>query len=715
MATGYNRGFSKINGDDIIASDFNDEFQALEDAFAITTGHNHDGTLAGGAFIPVLSDNDNYNAIELDTTNNEIDFAVEVATSKAVQMVLKDGALIPQVDDDIDLGGVSNEFKNLYIDGIANIDSLIADTADINAGTVDAVIGGTTPQAGTFTAIVGTSANITGNITLTGTVDTVDVAGLKSDYDAHIADSLDAHDASAISSIVSGNLTSVNVQAALYELQTDIDNVDTGSLTDVVITTPADNEVLAYNFGTSQWFNQTPDEAGLLSPTNTQTVTNKTLVVANNTVTTAASGNLTSTELNAALAELQGSIDTHLADATDAHDASAISNVASGNLIATDVQSALNELQSDIDTRMIDIINGTGQAIFGTSDLIGAESGAVTIATGDSVLASAHVSNDDLIIENNGPCGITLASPTTAQGTGISWAEPTITDKAYIRYDYLTDEMTHQVNSGIAFAIDSTRRIITGTGSDAVGTTAGGLTVSTGDSGVSSPNPDVSADDLIVESSGNAGVSILSPDLSVGKLTFGSPTQPIGAAINWDYTNSRMRVGTRTAGANLILATADNNSALNITADGLLKVQVVDYETLVVADDDVPNKKFCDDTYEPIDVDILKADTTDNFTVGYTTDIETLASNTITPNFQTENLKTRAVTGNVTINAPTTGNGVAHIKLAADASGPYTVTLGTGVSALGTDIPDLQASTTYILSIIRFGTSDAYVELVEAL
>lgn len=102
--------------------------------------------------------------------------------------------------------------------------------------------------------------------------------------------------------------------------------------------------------------------SGLTSPavgtTQAQTLTNKTIVVANNTVTTAASGNLTSTELNAALAELQGDIDTnasglsnHLSDTTDAHDASAISNVPSGNLVATDVQSALDELQTDVDTR----------------------------------------------------------------------------------------------------------------------------------------------------------------------------------------------------------------------------------------------------------------------------------------------------------------------------------------------------------------------------
>jgi hypothetical protein len=69
------------------------------------------------------------------------------------------------------------------------------------------------------------------------------------------------------------------------------------------------------------------------------------------------SGDLTSTDVQSALVELQGDIDAsesglaaHIADATDAHDASAISVVATGDLTSTDVQAALVELQSDIDT-----------------------------------------------------------------------------------------------------------------------------------------------------------------------------------------------------------------------------------------------------------------------------------------------------------------------------------------------------------------------------
>jgi hypothetical protein len=58
----------------------------------------------------------------------------------------------PAVDNAYDLGRTGHEWRNLFIDGTANIDSLVADTADINAGTIDnTVIGGTTPLAGTFT------------------------------------------------------------------------------------------------------------------------------------------------------------------------------------------------------------------------------------------------------------------------------------------------------------------------------------------------------------------------------------------------------------------------------------------------------------------------------------------------------------------------------------------------------------------------------------
>ncbi len=107
----------------------------------------------------------------------------------------------------------------------------------------------------------------------------------------------------------------------------------------------------------------------------------------------------------------------------------------------------------------------------------------------------------------------------------------------------------------------------------------------------------------------------------------------------------------------------------------------------------------------------LMAGSSGNLTVGFTTDIETLASNTITPDLTAEWLKVRAVTGNVTINEPADGSyGGCVILLSADASGPYTVTLGAGVSAVGT-IPDLAASTEYQCLVIKHSDTLTTVEI----
>jgi len=63
-----------------------------------------------------------------------------------------DAHIIPLTDGNIDLGADGVEFNDLYIDGTANIDSLVADTADINGGNIDdTTIGATTAAAGTFT------------------------------------------------------------------------------------------------------------------------------------------------------------------------------------------------------------------------------------------------------------------------------------------------------------------------------------------------------------------------------------------------------------------------------------------------------------------------------------------------------------------------------------------------------------------------------------
>ena len=56
---------------------------------------------------------------------------------------------------------------------VGTIASLVATTADINAGTFDGTVGGTTPAAGTFTAITTTGAVTSGTAHLTGSPETL--------------------------------------------------------------------------------------------------------------------------------------------------------------------------------------------------------------------------------------------------------------------------------------------------------------------------------------------------------------------------------------------------------------------------------------------------------------------------------------------------------------------------------------------------------------
>ena len=78
----------------------------------------------------------------------------------------------PATDNTYDLGRTGHEWRDLYITGTANIDSLVADTADINAGTIDnTVIGGTTPLAGTFTTLqVNSTISLAGSTGTSGYV-----------------------------------------------------------------------------------------------------------------------------------------------------------------------------------------------------------------------------------------------------------------------------------------------------------------------------------------------------------------------------------------------------------------------------------------------------------------------------------------------------------------------------------------------------------------
>ena len=172
---GYSRQSAAqiLNGEIVSAPPLNAEFNQVLAAFNESTGHKHDGTANEGPPINRIADLDQNNLIFVDTSTNQLNFYVEVSSSAVGQVSIQDGAIVPFTNNDIDLGTATFQFKDLHLDGTANIDSLVADTADINAGTIDGVtIGGNSAGVGTFTVLNASSVDIN-----SGTIDNAVIGG----------------------------------------------------------------------------------------------------------------------------------------------------------------------------------------------------------------------------------------------------------------------------------------------------------------------------------------------------------------------------------------------------------------------------------------------------------------------------------------------------------------------------------------------------------
>jgi len=208
-----------VTGGVIDAADFNAEYNAIEAAFNASTGHTHDGTIGNGPPIENLGPSQDFivtssvvraktdDAYDLGTPTIEwkdgffdgtlrtdiltvdetstftgnmtasADLSVggnitvtgnatingnltlgNAGTDSVTFGADIDSSMIPDDDDTYDLGSSTQQWRDLYIDGTANIDSLVADTADINGGSIDgAIIGANSPAAITGTTITATS------------------------------------------------------------------------------------------------------------------------------------------------------------------------------------------------------------------------------------------------------------------------------------------------------------------------------------------------------------------------------------------------------------------------------------------------------------------------------------------------------------------------------------------------------------------------------
>ena len=133
MGQGYTRTDTINNiadGNIINAADFDAEYDAIESAFNSSTGHSHDGTSGEGGPVTVLGPAQDF-----------------VASTTDIK---------PKTNNTLDIGTTGLKFKNLFIQGTANLP-----TVDIDAGAIDgAIVGANSAAAGTFTNLTA-STNLT--------------------------------------------------------------------------------------------------------------------------------------------------------------------------------------------------------------------------------------------------------------------------------------------------------------------------------------------------------------------------------------------------------------------------------------------------------------------------------------------------------------------------------------------------------------------------
>ena len=402
---GYTRQSSYSDGDTITAAHSNNEFDQVLAAFNNSTGHKHDGTAAEGPVIGLIGDPGEttpLNKVVIDNPNNQIEFSVDVSSSSVEQFVVKDGVIEPTTDNDIDLGSSSKQFKDLHINGTANIDSLAADTANIDGGSIDGATLGTNSA---ITQAVIDNVNING--ATIGHTDDTDLMTLASGV-LTVAGEV---------SMTTLDIGGTNVTATAAEL-----NLMDGGTSAGTTAVAGSDGIVTNDGGTMR--QTTVDTFDTYLAATTKTLTNKTLDADNNTVSNLEVDNLKSGVLDTDLSSVAGT-DTTLASAK------AIKAYVDAQLTASDLDfqgDSGGALSIDLDSETLDIAGGTGIDTSGSGNTltvaidstVATLSGSQTLTnkTIDASQLSGTVANARLDAELQALAGLTSAADKGIQFTG---------------------------------------------------------------------------------------------------------------------------------------------------------------------------------------------------------------------------------------------------------------------------------------------------------
>ena len=451
---GYTRQSTFSDGDVIQAADSNDEFNQILAAFVNTTGHKHDGTAAEGPVIGLIGDPGvatPLNKVVVDDGNNQIEFSVDVSSTSTEQFVVKDGVIEPTTNNDIDLGSSSKKFKDLFIDGTANVDALnLNGTALTVTGTeLNLMDGGS--SVGT-TAVAGSDGIVTNDAgtmrhTSVDTFDTYLSATTKTLTNKTLTSAVlngtisgtSIKDEDDMSSDSASHLATQQSIKAYVDSQITAEDLDFQADSGGALSIDLDSETLTFTGGTGIDTSGSGNavtfaiDSTVATLTGSQTLTNKTIDADNNTLSNIEVDNLKSGVLDTDLSSVAGT-DTTLASAK------AIKAYVDAQIQTEDTLVELND--TDISSEAAGhILIHDGSDSFDNKPISGditlAASGAVTIANGavETAMVNANVitgqtaetsvdsSNDLVLVYDNDATAlriVTVGNLISGGGGGIS-------------------------------------------------------------------------------------------------------------------------------------------------------------------------------------------------------------------------------------------------------------------------------------------------------